>query len=353
MFGVSYSLVLHMDTPLWLYLEYGSGLLRRGLLSNVVSVTSQGVGPGTLIQVRRFCVCMKIISYYIESQTHIVLFLVYEYRHNFKELKQMGLQVDDVFRMVEMTIFLCILLPISVRWFATKWHAGVHLHRLVNLVYFVDIVRRHSHPHSWILNTPVFVLYLLDKHVFTYFYKRNKSPAMRRVRLGEDFMVLYWGSPYGFTDTVGPDYSLLMNNSSFLEQKHVFTCFENRSGKGLEDTNQEEDEDGVDSYANEADDSDSHKWTVGVVIRVFRRPRSPVLGAKDRVSHTQRMYEEEPIMLVTGSRQGEMSEMVRSISLRSVVCFFFVIWHQNQNSSYSLIIPTCFAHLTDTPRAIA
>mmetsp|Transcript_23315 Transcript_23315/g.36072 ORF Transcript_23315/g.36072 Transcript_23315/m.36072 type:complete len:425 (+) Transcript_23315:884-2158(+) len=229
------------------------------------------------------------------------------------ELKQMGLQVDDVFRMVEMTIFLCILLPISVRWFASKWHAGIHLHRLVNLVYFVDIVRRHSHPHSWILNTPVFALYLFDKHVFTYFYKRNKSPAMKRIRLGQDFMVLYWDSPYGFTDTVGPDYSMLMNNSSLLEQKHVFTCFENRSGRELEDTNEEED--GTDTYENESS-GDGHKWTVGVVIRVFRRPRSPVLGARDRVSHTQRMYDEEPLMLVTGPRQGDMSEMVRLELLR-------------------------------------
>ncbi len=258
----------------------------------------------------------------------------------------MGLQVDDVFRMVEMTIFLCILLPISVRWFATKWHAGVHLHRLVNLVYFVDIVRRHSHPHSWILNTPVFILYLLDKHVFTYFYKRNKSPAMRRVRLGEDFMVLYWDSPYGFTDTVGPDYSLLMNNASFLEQKHVFTCFENRSGRGLEDSNEEEDEDGVDSYANEADDN--RKWAVGVVIRVFRRPRSPVLGARDRVSHTQRMYEEEPLMLVTGPRQGEMSEMVRSISRAVVVPFRFRDL-ASEFISFTLIVSIYFALLSDTP----
>ncbi|KAK1736919.1 hypothetical protein QTG54_012364 [Skeletonema marinoi] len=215
--------------------------------------------------------------------------------------------------MVEMTIFLCILLPISVRWFASKWHAGIHLHRLVNLVYFVDIVRRHSHPHSWILNTPVFALYLFDKHVFTYFYKRNKSPAMKRIRLGQDFMVLYWDSPYGFTDTVGPDYSMLMNNSSLLEQKHVFTCFENRSGRELEDTNEEED--GTDTYENESS-GDGHKWTVGVVIRVFRRPRSPVLGARDRVSHTQRMYDEEPLMLVTGPRQGEMSEIVRLELLR-------------------------------------
>lgn len=120
-----------------------------------------------------------------------------------------------------------------------------------------------------------------------------------------DFMVLYWKSPYGFTDTVGPDYSLLMDNSSLLEEKHIFTCFENRSGMRLgsdgEDDNDEEARSGDDDF----------DWTVGVVIRVFRRPRVPRLGFRDATSHTQRMYEEEPKMLVTGPRQGEMSEKVR------------------------------------------
>ena len=241
------------------------------------------------------------------------------------ELKQMGLQADDVFRMVEMTIFLCILMPISVRWFASRWHAGIQLHRLINLVYFVDvsifeivwyvstarlhsilariienlqIVRRHSHPHSWILNTPVFVMYIIDKYVFSYFFRRNKNPDVKRVRLGKDFMVLFWKSPFGFTETIGPDYSILMDNSSILEEKHIFTCFENRSGTSLSSDEEE----------NEYEDFD---WTVGVVVRVFRRPRTPRLGIRDAHSHTQRMYEEEPKMLITGPRQGEMSEMVR------------------------------------------
>ena len=50
------------------------------------------------------------------------------------ELKQMGLQADDVFRLVEMTIFLVILMPISVRWFASRWHAATKLHRLIKKV---------------------------------------------------------------------------------------------------------------------------------------------------------------------------------------------------------------------------
>ena len=51
---------------------------------------------------------------------------------------------------------------------------------------------------------------------------------------------------------------------------------------------------------------------VGVVIRIFRRKRAPRLKGSEVKSHTQRMYEETDLkMLVTGPRQGEMSEIVR------------------------------------------
>ena len=211
------------------------------------------------------------------------------------ETKTMGLEVDDVFRMVEMTIFLGILMPLSIKWLATRWHAAIHLHRIISLVYFVDIVRRHTHPHSWILNAPMFCLYVLDKFVWSNYWQRNASPEVKKVKLGQDFMVLYWKSPFGLTETVGPDYALLMNESSILEEKHVFTCFQNRSRSNL----------------LLGDDADLFDWSVGTVIRVFRRPRTPRLGRRDAYSHTMRMFFEEPRMLITGPRQGEMSEKIR------------------------------------------
>lgn len=207
--------------------------------------------------------------------------------------KTMGLEVDDVFRMVEMTILLGILMPLSIRWFATRRHAAIQVHRFISVVYFVDMVRRHTHPHSWILNTPVFCLHLLDKFVWSNYWHRNESPEVKKVKLGQDYMVLYWKSPFGITETVGPNYALLMNKSSILEKKHVFTCFENRSG----------------SYFG--DEADGFDWSVGVVIRVFRHPRTPRLGVRDAYSHTMRMFDEEPRMLITGPRQGEMSEKLR------------------------------------------
>jgi len=209
------------------------------------------------------------------------------------DLKQMGLQVDDVFRMVEMTVFLAILMPLSVKWLSTHWHAAIQLHRIINIVYFVDIVRRHSHPHSWILNTPMFVLYLIDKTLYSDYWHRNNNPNVKKHIISKDFMVLYFKSSMGITNTVGPDYALRLKDSSFFEEKHVFTCFENRSKTNL---------------GNEVDNND---WTVGVVIRVFRRERITAV-LTDKVSHTQRIFDDEKCdILVTGPRQGEMSETIR------------------------------------------
>ena len=207
-------------------------------------------------------------------------------------LKQMGLQVDDAFRLVEMTIFLVILLPISVRWLETHWHSGMQLHRFINLVYFVDIVRRHTHPHSWVLNTPMFVIYLIDKYLYGNYWRRNESPEMKKVIISDDFIVLYFLNEKGLTNTVGPDYAFRLKNSSPFEWKHVMTCFENRTG-------------------NDLGDEVADHWTVGVVIRVFRRNRIPAI-LTDKVSHTKRIFDDDKYdMIVTGPRQGEMSETLR------------------------------------------
>ncbi|KAL7532403.1 hypothetical protein ACHAWF_004125 [Thalassiosira exigua] len=114
-----------------------------------------------------------------------------------------------------------------------------------------------------------------------YIFRRNKAPEVKRVKLGNDVMVLYW-----------KNCALHMIKSSWLEEKQVFTCFENRSGGIL------------------GDDADDFQWTVGVVICVFCRKRVPRFGITNSKSSTQRMFKEDPKILVMGPRQGEMSEKV-------------------------------------------
>jgi len=206
--------------------------------------------------------------------------------------KMMSLQVDDVFRIVEMTVFLGILMPICVRWFETRWHVGIRLHQIINLVYFVDIVRRHTHPHSWVLNTPFFCLWLLD-NIWAFFWRKAKPNTVHRKKISADYMLLAFNGAFNH-ETVGPDYHWRLNDSSFLEKAHVFTCFENR-------------------LLIELDDEISN-WTVGSVVRVFRNERVPKLGSKDSHSHTGRMYDTPELsnaVTIWGPCYGEMSLDIR------------------------------------------
>ena len=208
------------------------------------------------------------------------------------ETETMGLQGDDVFRIVEMTILLAILLPLSVHWFSTRWHLGIHVHNIVNVLYFIDIVRRHTHPHSWILNTPFFVGWILDS-VIAVFWRRSR-PKVHRLNLSDDYIALFTNEKKTL-NTVGPKYYIRLAKSSFLERAHVFTAFENRANLNL---------------------ADGNPWTTCLIIRVYHSKRRPALGRKDKVSHTQRVAEAEALDVYQwGPYLGSMSEAVyRSLS---------------------------------------
>eukprot|EP00177_Eucheuma_denticulatum_P007325 GFKZ01013331.1.p1 GENE.GFKZ01013331.1~~GFKZ01013331.1.p1 ORF type:complete len:571 (-),score=55.47 GFKZ01013331.1:195-1907(-) len=200
----------------------------------------------------------------------------------------MGLQVDDVFRIVEMTILLAILLPLSIRWMCTRWHLGIHVHRFIAVIYFIDIVRRHTHPHSWFLNTPFFLAWLADNAVGVYWRRREEK--VYRMRLSDDYMLLFWNQSIQ-SNTVGPKYYLRLANSSLMEHAHVFTGFENR---------------------RDLDIADGNSWSACLLIRIYHNKRRPRLGRKDVISHTHRVAEaSDPKIVTWGPFHGSMSENAR------------------------------------------
>ena len=58
----------------------------------------------------------------------------------------------------------------------------------------------------------------------------EQQPKCEKINLGQDYTVLFWKSLFGTTNMIGPNYALRLNNSSVLESKHAFTCFENCTG---------------------------------------------------------------------------------------------------------------------------
>ncbi len=212
----------------------------------------------------------------------------------------MSLQVDDVFRMVEMTILLGILTPLSIRWMQQYWHLGIQVHRFVTVIYFVDIVRRHSHPHTWVLNTPIFAIWILDK-VLCMAWRRIKAPNVIRRAISDDYMVLFWSTnnideAFNEVVSVGSNYYMKLYPSSWMESRHPFTAFKNRSAGAIMK-------------------SSEHCFSNGAVIRTFDNDRKPRIGGHvESRSHTERMSTYSPSVCsslsIWGPFQGQVTNLI-------------------------------------------
>ena len=106
--------------------------------------------------------------------------------------KHIDMEVDDVYRLVLMTVLLGPILYCSVKWIATNYRFGIRLHQFVMFMYFIDIVRRHTHPHTWILNVPMFVLWVMDN--IAGFWYHYQSADVEKVILSPNSMLLLWKS---------------------------------------------------------------------------------------------------------------------------------------------------------------
>ena len=221
------------------------------------------------------------------------------------DTKTMSLQVDDVFRMVEMTLLLGVLVPLSVKWMTSNYHLGIHVHRFVMVLYFVDIVRRHSHPHSWALNTPIFVIWILDK-IWSLVWRRVRKNDVIREKISNDYIILYWNDIENYRATgdvaVGSNYLMKLYPSSSMENRHPFTTFHNRAG--------------IFDFMADNKSGNVH-FTHAAVIRVFGNERTPLLGG-DSKSHTSRLAKENLERLsIWGPFQGKMTALIPKLLQKS------------------------------------
>lgn len=252
------------------------------------------------------------------------------------ENKIMSLQVDDVFRLVEMTLLLGIVVPLSIRWMQRCWHLGIQVHRFVTVLYFVDIVRRHSHPHSWVLNTPIFVIWILDKFL-SMSWRRIQVPDVVRQTISPHYIVLYWNAngnlnsacsscPPNEVLSVGSNYSMKLYPASWMEPLHPFTAFKKRSGgdwwdhlllkEGTRMNKNANTEKAVDDFENHQKNLPlSSRYTNGAVVRTFRNDRMPTIGNKSEArSHTERITtgntDSLSALFIWGPFQGQVTNLI-------------------------------------------
>ena len=222
--------------------------------------------------------------------------------------KEMGLQCDDVWRLIEMTLMFAVFIPWSLTLLAKNYRWGIVIHRIMYIMFVVDIIRRHSHPHNWVLNGPVFIFWCIDLYV-GWHWKKSRSLAERQI-VSADYMILHWTSP-NTLDTAGPEFLLKLAHTKWSEWRHPFTGFCNR-GK-LVAAPQAITEPGWDGHYfviengcllrnsdrnTETSNDDIEEWTCGSVLRIYHQESS----------HTRAMAEDsDPVIDCWGPFEGSMS----------------------------------------------
>jgi hypothetical protein len=189
------------------------------------------------------------------------------------DTKHIMLQIDDVWRLALMTILFGGLIPLSYKWMKTRYHVGMHMHNFVAVMYVIDIVRRHTHPHNWFINPPVVFLWLVDRFIFGHWW-RCQTPKVHRIQLSDDYMLLCWNQRRTL-ETVSPEFYLRLVDSGFMERAHVVSGFQKKIGTL--------------QLPGVPTDSIGHHWTSAVIMRVYHKKRTPSVPKADKVSHTHRI----------------------------------------------------------------
>jgi len=155
------------------------------------------------------------------------------FKHVDVNKKHITMQIDDVWRLIIMTIILGPLMYWSVKKIAKDYRFGIRLHQWIALMYFFDIWRRHTHPHSWVLNTPFLILLILDMTIGSY-YKYERQRAIK-IDIGPDYTLMFWMStkkpfpkPLGRLADVYYLRTVDFVQYFSAESKHPFTTFVNR-----------------------------------------------------------------------------------------------------------------------------
>eukprot|EP01063_Lacrimia_lanifica_P009964 TRINITY_DN1677_c0_g1_i13.p1 TRINITY_DN1677_c0_g1~~TRINITY_DN1677_c0_g1_i13.p1 ORF type:complete len:728 (+),score=321.70 TRINITY_DN1677_c0_g1_i13:94-2277(+) len=150
------------------------------------------------------------------------------------ETESLCVNSDDLGRLVGMMLMFCVLFPLSrAAWALRKnWMVAKWLHVVLAWAFVFDLVRRRAHPHTWVLNVPVLLAYAADRFVGWYWYRVETCRVVGRLRLDDDYSVVYWRMAAGVRARVGDLYYVKAEGSGgAFERLHPFTCMSNRTGE--------------------------------------------------------------------------------------------------------------------------
>jgi hypothetical protein len=179
--------------------------------------------------------------------------------------KVVTLSADDVWRLIHVTILLGFVIPYTYKHlFKSNWPLGMKIHMIAGIAYLWDIIRRHSHPHSWIFNGPVFLLWIIDKYTGAYL-SYNKDVRVECVKLSANYMVAVtsaeWSAQVPRFSINGLFWLRETTPEGRASRSHPFTCMTNPLKLQLE-------------RPGPTAASAGPAWKTGFIIRISQRSGS-------------------------------------------------------------------------------
>ena len=154
--------------------------------------------------------------------------------------KMVNMQGDDVYRLVMITLLLGPIVYYSQKWISSDYRLGIRVHQFVALMFFIDIARRHTHPHSWVINVPAFIVWMLDKWWGKYYL--HGRVIVTTTPIGDEYMLFWFKRPpcEPTDDSIANVIQMRLPQARLccaqktscqaaFERKHPFTPFTQRS----------------------------------------------------------------------------------------------------------------------------
>eukprot|EP01062_Namystynia_karyoxenos_P062547 TRINITY_DN55447_c0_g1_i1.p1 TRINITY_DN55447_c0_g1~~TRINITY_DN55447_c0_g1_i1.p1 ORF type:complete len:823 (+),score=231.71 TRINITY_DN55447_c0_g1_i1:75-2471(+) len=112
-------------------------------------------------------------------------------------VEETNLDMDDIWRLVMVPLVFCVFIPMSLlcpmrRW---SWTFCTYLHVTMGVVFTLDLLRRRTNPHSWILDLHIFLLWWVDRIMGSVMCWGDPVQIVKKVRLDERYAVIFWKRP--------------------------------------------------------------------------------------------------------------------------------------------------------------
>lgn len=249
----------------------------------------------------------------------------------FYDNNEVNLAHNDIYRLILMTLLFAVIIPLSLsRLRHQRYNLCRILHVFGGLMFTIDLLRMPSHPHSHVFNTPIVVIWVMDRIISHYFYKVHTVDIVKKINLDEKYAIVLLKYPKKMDIGVGDKF--LYSFEKAREYAHCFTTFQqfdipelsyNRPSCSRHVIQMNNNHLVNVSLGDNALDSIAEKWDTGIIVHKYSQEWTETLMHKDTlVSYGayKSIYStipdnfDKPLVLIgTGAGGGYLLDCLRYI----------------------------------------